>query len=109
MKRRLSKRALAGGGAALLFAAIVGIALVPNLRADPPGASPTTLNRIARKNDNAAAEMAAKMRAESRAAAQATDSLRAAQERGRAGADAALARYDEDEAARAAAEPTADQ
>jgi hypothetical protein len=110
MKRRLSGRRLAGGLALLLVAAIAGVALVPNLRADPPGASPATLNRIAGKNERAAIEAAAQLRDESRTTAQAADSIRAAQERGRARADATLARFDDAEArTRPAARPTADQ
>lgn len=97
MKRRLSGRALAIG-LGLTVAVIAGAALVPNLRADAPGASPAALRGIALKNDRAAAEAAARMRDESRATAEATDSLRAAGERGRAEADAMLARSDNEEA-----------
>lgn len=91
MKRRISGRALAGGGLALALAVAIGASLAPNLRGDPPGASPATLKRIAQKNDRAAMEAGARMRAESEAAARATDALRAAQERGRAKADEILA------------------
>jgi hypothetical protein len=110
MRRRISGRALAGGGLVLALAVAVGVTLAPNLRADAPGASPATLKRIAQKNDRAAREAGARMRAESEAAARATDALRAAQERGRAKAEATLARFDSEEAgpARAAAR-TADQ
>lgn len=94
MKRRISRRALVGGGLALLVALVVGIALVPDLRPGGSGASPTVLNRIERKNQRAATEAAAQMRAESRASAQAAESMRAAQERGRAEADAMIARFD---------------
>lgn len=105
MKRRIPARPLAIG-AGLLVAALIGVALAPNLRGDPPGASPSTLSRIARKNDNATIEAAAQLREQSRAATQATDSLRAAQERGRAGADESIARFDNQEATPAVA-PTA--
>jgi len=90
--RRPRLRNLVGGGAALVAAVIAGIALVPDLRADPPGTSPTVLKRIAQKNDRAAMEAAARMRARSRAAAAAADGRLAAEERGRAHAEAMLAR-----------------
>jgi hypothetical protein len=79
MKRRLSGRALAGG-VALLVALVAGFALAPNLRGDPPSASPATLHRIAEKNDRAAIEAAAELREKSRNAAEATDALRDANE-----------------------------
>jgi len=74
---------LAGAGA-LALAVIVGVALVPNLRGENQGASPVVLNRIAQKNDQAAAAAAAQMRSKSEASAAAADSVQAAQERGRA-------------------------
>jgi|GEM_PF-5304938 len=76
MKRRQSLRRLVGGLALLLAAVIVAAALVPNLRGDPPGASPATLRRIAMKNDRAAAESAAAQRDKSRTTAEAADALR---------------------------------
>lgn len=111
MKRRISGRTLAGGGLALMVAAIAGVAVVPNLRGDPPSASAATLNRIAQKNERAAIDAAAQMRTESRNTAEATDTLRAAQERGRADADATLARFENEESGRAgrAAPPAADR
>lgn len=111
MKRRISGRTLAGGGLALMVAVIAGVALVPNLRGNPPGASAATLNRIAQKNERAAIDAAAQMRTESRTTAEATDSMRAAQERGRADADATLARFDNEESGppRRADPPTADR
>jgi hypothetical protein len=97
VRRRLPRRALVGG-LALALAVVVGVTLVPNLRADAPGASPATLKHIAQKNDRAAREAGARMRADSEASARATDALRAAQERGRAKAEATLARFDNEEA-----------
>ncbi len=93
--RRRRTRTLAAGAAGLVAAAIAGVALVPDLRADAPGASPATLTRIAQKNDRAAMEAAAQMRDKSRASAAAADRIRAAEERGRAEADAIVARFDQ--------------
>ena len=104
---RRRARGLAAGGAALAVAAIVGVALAPNLRADSSGASPAALKRIAQKNDRAAMEAAARMRDKSRASAAAADRLRAAEERGRAESRAMLARYEASEAGRNALAPVA--
>jgi hypothetical protein len=111
MRRRVSRRTLACGGLALALAVAVGVSLAPNLRGDPAGASPATLRRIAQKNDRAAMEAGARMRAKSEASAEAADALLAAEERGRSQADATLARFDNQEGGRAgrAAAPTADQ
>jgi len=84
--RRGPRTALAAG-AFVVVALVAGLALVPDLGGDRTGASPATLSRIAQKNDRAATEAAAKLRAESRASAQAADRAVAAQE----GADAAPA------------------
>ena len=83
MRRRLglSRRGLAGG-LALLAALVVGAALAPDLSPEASGAPPAVLNRIAQKNERAASEAAARMRAESEATARAVDSRRAAAERG---------------------------
>jgi hypothetical protein len=70
------RRALAAG-AFVVAALVAGLALVPDLGADRTGASPATLSRIAQKNDRAATEAAAKLRAESRASAQAADRVAA--------------------------------
>lgn len=99
MKRRISRRALVGGGLALVVALAVGVSLAPDLGPGGPGATPTVLNRIERKNDRAAMEAAAQMRADSLAGTRAAESLRAAQERGRADAEAAIARFDNEAAA----------
>jgi len=109
MRRRLSGRMLAGG-LALVLAVAIGVSLAPNLRADRPGASPATLKRIGQKNDRAANEAGARMRDESEASARATEAIRAAQERGRAKAEA-LARFEGSQAGRTgpADAPTADQ
>ncbi|HYN45245.1 MAG TPA: hypothetical protein VES64_00985 [Allosphingosinicella sp.] len=95
--RRFSRRTLAGGGFALVVALIVGVSLVPDLRSGG-SASPAALKRIERKNDRAATEAAAQMRSESQVSTRAAESLRAAQERGRAEADATLARFDNEAA-----------
>lgn len=104
MRIRPTRRTLALA-AALALAVIVGVALVPNLRGRDQGASPVVLNRIAQKNDRAAAEAAAQMRAKSEASATAADSVQAARERGRAEAQATLARFDNSEAGRRDVEP----
>lgn len=105
--RRRRARNLAAGAVALVVAVMAGVALVPDLRADAPGASPAVLKRIAQKNDGAAMEAAARMRAKSRASAAAADRMRAAEERGRARADAVLAGYENSEAGRDALAPPA--
>lgn len=104
MRIRPTRRTLAVA-AVLALAVIVGVALVPNLRGDDRGASPVVLNRIAQKNDQAAAEAAARMRTDSEASATAADSVRAARERGRAEAQATVARFDNSEAGRRDLEP----
>ncbi|HYI64615.1 MAG TPA: hypothetical protein VEW71_06995 [Allosphingosinicella sp.] len=98
-------RGMLAGAAALALAVIVGVTLVPNLRGEDRGASPLVLNRIAQKNDQAAAAAAAQMRSKSEASAAAVDSLQAAQERGRADAQESLARFDDSEAGRPDAAP----
>ena len=104
MRIRPTPRTLAVA-AALALAVIVGVTLAPNLRGDDRGASPLVLNRIAQKNDRAAAEAAAQMRAKSEASATAADSVQAARDRGRAEAQATLARFDNSEAGRRDLEP----
>ena len=98
MRRRISGKMLVGG-LALVVAVIAGMALVPDLRADGDGAPPAVLSHIGQKNDKAAIEAAARMRERSHVTAEAADSMRAAQERGRNEADAVLARFDDNEAA----------
>lgn len=89
-RRRLPLRWVIIGGGGLAVAIAVGLALVPNLDADGPGAPPAALNRIARANNAAAAEGASRLRDRARASVE----LRAAQERGRDRADADLRRED---------------
>jgi len=98
-RRRPSRLGLAGGGAALLLAILIGVSLAPDLKADAPRPlPPTTLSRIARANDHAAILAAENMRARSEASAAQADALRAAEERGRAQADATIDRFNNDEA-----------
>lgn len=98
------RRLFAGGGVALVVAVIAGVAIAPELggASTNEGAPPSTLNRIAQKNDRAAVEAAARMRAQSRLQAERADALRAAEESGRAKAEAMLARFDDNEAEPAA-------
>jgi hypothetical protein len=96
--RRIPRAALFAGGLALGFVLILGLSFAPDLgenkaRAVPPAA----LNRIAQKNERAAVESAARMRANSAASAEAADALQDARERGIAEANATLARFSSDE------------
>jgi hypothetical protein len=95
---RIPRRALFGGGLALGFALILGISFAPDLGDNSARAVPSAaLNRIAQKNDRAAIEAAARMRANSAASAEAADALQDARERGVADANATLARFAGDE------------
>ena len=111
IKRRLLRRAIAGVGLGLLLALVVGVSLAPNLRSGASGASPAVLNRIARKNEAAAIEAAAQMRAESRVTTQAAESMLAGEPRGAAEANSTLARSDKEAAgpSRPPPAPTAKQ
>ena len=100
MRRRIPRRMLAGAGVALLVAVTAGLTLAPDLSDASGAAPPTVLNRIAKKNDRAARDAAARMRAQSRAQAEQADALRAAEERGRVQAEAMLARFENSEAGR---------
>jgi hypothetical protein len=92
-RARFRKRTLLGGGVALLLVAILGFTLMPDLGGNSARAlPPAELNRIARKNDNAAMDAAAELRARSAATAEAADRRQDARERGEAAANAALAR-----------------
>lgn len=106
MRRRgPARRLFAGGGIVLVVAVIAGVAITPDLggASTNEGAPPSTLNRIAQKNDRAAVEAAARMREQSRLQAERADALRAAEESGRAKADEMLARFDDNETKPAAA------
>lgn len=91
---RFRKRTLLGGGVALLLVAILAVSLMPDLGSNSARAlPPAELNRIARKNDNAAFEAAAELRARSAATAEAADRRQDALDRGEAAANATLARF----------------
>ena len=96
--RRIPRRVMFGGGLALGFALILGLSFAPDLGENKAGAvPPAALSRIAQKNDRAAIEAAARMRANSAASAEAADALQDARERGIAEANATLARFSGDE------------
>jgi hypothetical protein len=96
--RKVRKRTLLGGGIALFVAVILAISLMPDFGSNSAQAlPPSDLNKIARKNDNAAMEAAAVLRARSAATAQAADQRQDAQDRGAAAANATLARFGNEE------------
>lgn len=79
MTRRSRRTQMVIGGG-LLAAVAIGLALsAQRLSSDNP-ASPAVLNRIAAKNDEAAATAAARMKSESEASAAAADARRRASE-----------------------------
>jgi hypothetical protein len=70
--------------AIVLIAIVAGMSIIPNLGGGANGGlPPTALNQIARRNDLAAAEAAASLRAKSEATARAADSIRDAEDRAR--------------------------
>ena len=69
--RRPSRQAWLLGGGGLVLAVILGVAL--GRGGDETPASPAVLNRIADKNEDAAIEAAARMKADSEAASRAAD------------------------------------
>lgn len=89
-RRRIPARWLVIGGGGVVVAIAVGLSLVPDLEANQSAAPPAALNRIARANDAAAAEGAARLRDRARLSVE----LRAAQERGRSHAESDLRRAD---------------
>jgi type IV secretory pathway protease TraF len=89
-RRRIPARWLVIGAGGLVAAVAIGLSLVPNLGANQSAAAPAALNRIARANDAAAAEGAARLRDRARFSVE----LRDAQERGRDRAEADLRRAD---------------
>jgi hypothetical protein len=95
MKRAMfRKRTLLGGGVALFLVAILAVTMMPDLGSNSARAlPPAELNRIARKNDNAAMDAAAELRARSAATAEAADRRQDARERGEAAANSTLARF----------------
>jgi type II secretory pathway component PulM len=98
MKMQFRKRALLGGGVALLVATILVVTLAPHLGNNSARAlAPADLNVIAKKNDSAASAAAANLRAQSERSAEAADALADAQDRGAAAADATIARFDNEE------------
>jgi len=88
--RRIKVRWVVIGGGGLVVAVALGLSLVPNVEANRSAAAPAALNRIARANDAAAAEAAARLRDRARASALMHD----AEQRGRDRAEADLRRAD---------------
>ena len=93
MRRRGAHRMRYLAAAALvLIAMVAGISFIPDLGAGTgDGLPPTALNQIARRNDLAAAEGAASLRAKSEATARAADSIRDAEDHARERNQAAAA------------------
>ena len=71
-RRRPTRRILLASGAGLFVALLLGTAL-GRRDSDAPPAAPAVLSHIAHKNRDAAIEAAARMKAESEAAARASD------------------------------------
>lgn len=104
--RKVRKRALLGGGLALVVAMLLVVTLMPDFGGNSAHAlPPADLNKIARKNDNAAMEAAAQLRARSAATAEAADRRQDAQDRGAAAADATPARFANEDAGAAQPAP----
>ena len=96
--RKVRKRALLGGGLALVVAVLLVATLMPDFGSNSAHAlPPADLNKIARKNNNAAMEAAAELRARSAATAEAVDRRQDAEDRGTAAANATLARFANEE------------
>jgi len=86
---RLRKRTMIGGAVALVVLILAASMLIPDYGDNRAGAEPVppqALNRIAQKNDNAAMNAAAAMRARSARDARLADQLQDQQDR----ADAAV-------------------
>ncbi len=99
MSRRhfsIRPKVYAGAGMAFLLALVL-VVLAGRLAQPPPGLPPAALEKIADKNRAAAAQAAAVQRAESAASVNAAEGIREAQDRGRAEAEATIARFDDDE------------
>lgn len=83
-RRRFRKRALIGSAVALVVVIIAASMLIPDYSGNRALADPMpqqALNRIAQKNDNAAVNAAAAMRARSAHEARMADALRDQQDR----------------------------
>jgi hypothetical protein len=103
---KVRKRTLLGGGIALFVAVILVATLMPDFGGNSARAlPPADLNRIARKNDNAAMDAAAELRARSAATAEAADRRQDAEERGAAVANATIARFGNEEPGTARSAP----
>ena len=91
--RRTIRRRYVAAAFLGFFAIVIGVSFLPDLIGGGDSASlpPTALNQIARRNDIAAAEAAANLRARSEASARAADNMREARDRAREQAEAAQA------------------
>ena len=82
--RRKIRLRYAAAALAAFFMVVIAMSLLPDPGAEAnSGLPPTALNQIARRNDLAAAEAAAHLRAKSEANARAADSQRDAEDRAR--------------------------
>lgn len=80
--RRGTRLRYVAAGLLALFVVAAVLSVLPDFGADASsGLPPTALNQIARRNDRAAAEAAAGLRARSEASARAADNMRAARDR----------------------------
>jgi hypothetical protein len=83
-RRKIRLRYAAAALVAFLAVVVGGLSILPDRGAEANGnLAPTALNQIARRNDLAAAEAAAHLRAKSEANARAADSQRDAEDRAR--------------------------
>jgi hypothetical protein len=79
--RKHIRRRYVGAGIVLFAGVVIGLSVVPDFGNEANGGlPPAALNHIATKNERAAAEAAAQLRARSEASAAAADSLLAARE-----------------------------
>jgi hypothetical protein len=91
-RKRLGKRTLIGGALALVVVILAASMLIPDYgdnRAQAEPVGPQAANRIAQKNDNAALNAAAAMRARSARTARIADALQDQQDRSNAATPAA--------------------
>ncbi|HEY5711831.1 MAG TPA: hypothetical protein VIT38_08045 [Allosphingosinicella sp.] len=90
--RRKTRLRYVGAALSAFFLVVILMSVLPDLGAEAnSGLPPTALNQIARRNDLAAAEAAANLRARSEASARAADSMRDARDHAREGGETGAA------------------